>query len=102
VSCWVALLARIYKVFPMVSPQYGGSVRVLNLVNEAQSVNKILTHTKGAIEAQIMAPARGPPQAAFEALFFPSEGILRLDSCDSGFIFVINSWDSGFGISILI
>ncbi len=66
VSCWAMLLARIYDVFPLVCPQCGGSMRVLSFVTEVQSVEKILTHIHEPIEAPIMAPARGPPQADFD------------------------------------
>lgn len=66
VSCWAMLLARIYDVFPLVCPQCGGSMRVLSFVTEIQSVEKILTHIHEPIEAPIMAPARGPPQAGFD------------------------------------
>jgi len=44
VSCRAMLLARIYGVFPLVCPQCGGSMRVLSVVTEIQSVEKILTH----------------------------------------------------------
>jgi hypothetical protein len=44
VSGWAMLLARIYGVFPLVCPQCGGSMRVLSVVTEIQSVEKILTH----------------------------------------------------------
>ena len=66
VSCWTMLLARIYGVFPLVCPQCGGSMRVLSFVTEVQSVEKILTHIDEPIDAPIMAPARGPPQAGFD------------------------------------
>ena len=66
VSCWAMLLARIYDVFPLVCPQCGGSMRVLSVVSEIQSVEKILTHINEPIEAPVMTPARGPPQAGFD------------------------------------
>jgi len=66
VSSWAMLLARIYNVFPLVCPQCGGSMRVLSFVTEIQSVEKILTHINEPIDAPVMAPARGPPQAGFD------------------------------------
>ena len=66
VGCWAMLLARIYDVFPLVCPQCGGSMRVLSFVTEIQSVEKILTHNNEPIDAPVMAPARGPPQAGFD------------------------------------
>ena len=66
VSSWAMLLARIYNVFPLVCPQCGGSMRVLSFVTEIQSVEKILTHINEPVDAPVMAPARGPPQAGFD------------------------------------
>ena len=40
-------------------------MRVLSVVSEIQSVEKILTHINEPIEAPVMMPARGPPQAGF-------------------------------------
>ena len=60
------LLARIYDVFPLVCPQCGGSMRVLSVVTEIQSVEKILTHINEPIDAPVMTPRRGPPQAGFD------------------------------------
>lgn len=66
VSSWAMLLARIYDVFPLVCPQCSGPMRVLNFVTEVQSVEKLLAHINEPIEALVMAPARGPPQASFD------------------------------------
>ena len=66
VSCRAMLLARIYDVFPLVCPQCGGSMRVLSVVTEIQSVEKILTHINEPIEVPVMTPARWPPQAGFD------------------------------------
>jgi hypothetical protein len=41
-------------------------MRVLSFVTEIQSVEKILTHINEPIDAPVMAPARGPPQAGFD------------------------------------
>ncbi|MCT2530276.1 hypothetical protein N2382_05330 [SAR92 clade bacterium H921] len=66
VSGWAMLLARIYDVFPLVCPQCGGSMRVLSVVTDIQSVEKILTHINEPIDAPVMMPARWPPQAGFD------------------------------------
>jgi len=66
VSCWAMLLARIYDLFPLACPQSGGSRRVFSFVTEISSVEKILTHINEPIEAPVMAPVRGPPQAGFD------------------------------------
>ena len=60
------LLARIYDLFPLACPQSGGSRRVFSFVTEISSVEKILTHINEPIDASVMAPARGPPQAGFD------------------------------------
>ena len=39
---------------------------MLSVVTEIQSVEKILTHINEPIEAPVMTPARGPPQAGFD------------------------------------
>ena len=41
-------------------------MRVLSFVTEIQSVEKLLTHINEPIDAPVMAPARGPPQAGFD------------------------------------
>jgi len=57
----VALIARIYEVFPLPCPMYGGLMRLIVFITFSTDIHKILEHIGVAPEAPRITPARGPP-----------------------------------------
>jgi hypothetical protein len=57
----LAVLARIYEVFPLLCPKCGGEMRIIAFITEAPTVHDILAHLREATSPPRMAPARGPP-----------------------------------------
>lgn len=58
---WALLLARIYEVFPLVCPHWGGAMRIIAFITDAPTVRDILTHLGEPTAPPRTAPARGPP-----------------------------------------
>jgi len=58
---WVALIARIYEVFPLLCPMCGGQMRIIAFITFSADIHKILNHIGVDPEAPRIAPARGPP-----------------------------------------
>ena len=58
---WAVLIARIYKVFPLVCPLCGGNMRIIAFITEGVQIRQILEHIGVDAQAPRIAPARGPP-----------------------------------------
>ena len=58
---WALLLARIYKVLPLVCPKCGGDMRIIAFINDGPVIREILGHLGEPTSAPRIAPARGPP-----------------------------------------
>jgi hypothetical protein len=71
------LLARIYKVFPLLCPQCGAELRIIAFVTETLSVSRTLEYVGEPIDPPLVTPARGPPTSPAEGdqtpLFDPTE-----------------------------
>ena len=55
------LIARIYEVFPLLCPIYGGQMRLIAFVTEGTQIEKILNHIGVDSEPPHIAPPRVPP-----------------------------------------
>ena len=58
---WAVLIARIYEVFPLLCPLYGGQMRLIAFITEGVQIRKILDHIGVDSEPPHISPARGPP-----------------------------------------
>jgi hypothetical protein len=58
---WVALIARIYEVFPLICPICGGQMGIIAFITFSADIQKILDHIGVEPEAPRITPARGPP-----------------------------------------
>ena len=59
---WSVLIARIYEVFPLICPMYGGKMRIIAFSAFSADIRKILEQHIGVEpEATRITPARGPP-----------------------------------------
>ena len=58
---WAVLIARIYKVFPLVCPLCGGPMRIIAFITHSADIRQILEHIGVESEPPHIAPARGPP-----------------------------------------
>ena len=58
---WAVLIARSYKVFPLLCPLSGGQMRLIAFITEGAQIRKILDHIGVDLEPPHISPARGPP-----------------------------------------
>lgn len=58
---WAVLIARIYEVFPLQCPMWGGQMRLIAFITEGAQIRKILDHIGVDPEPPHISPARGPP-----------------------------------------
>ena len=58
---WAMLLARIYEAFPLQCPICHASMRIIALINDACTVEKILDRIGESTQSPCIAPARRPP-----------------------------------------
>ena len=58
---WAVLIARIYEVFPLLCPKYGGHMRLIAFITEGIQIRKILDRIGVDSEPLHISPARGPP-----------------------------------------
>ncbi len=56
-----SLIARIYEVFPLVCPIYGGPMRIIAFVTHSTDIRQILEHIGVDAEPPRITPARGLP-----------------------------------------
>ncbi len=60
-SVWAMLIARIYKVFPLVCPQCGGELKIVAFLTEVDPIQRIMIHIGELATQPRIAPARAPP-----------------------------------------
>ena len=60
-SLWAMLIARIYKVFPLVYPQCGGELKIIAFLTEANPIQRILIYIGEPATPPRIGPARAPP-----------------------------------------
>ena len=58
---WAVLIARIYVVFPLLCPLFGGQMRIIAFITHSADIRHILEHIGVACEPPQNFPARGPP-----------------------------------------
>jgi hypothetical protein len=58
---WAVLIARIYKVFPLVCPICGGQMRIIAFITHSADIRRILEHIGVESQPPHIVPARGPP-----------------------------------------
>lgn len=58
---WAVLIARIYEVFPLPCPKYGGQMRLIAFTTEGTQIRKILDHIGFDSQLPHISPARVPP-----------------------------------------
>jgi hypothetical protein len=58
---WAVLIARIYKVFPLLCPLCSGQMRLIAFITEGKQIRRILVHIGVDSEPPHIFPARGPP-----------------------------------------
>ena len=58
---WAMLLARIYEVFPLICPKWGGTMKIIAFIDDGEAIREILTHLGEPVDPPCVAPARGPP-----------------------------------------
>jgi hypothetical protein len=58
---WAALIVRIYEVFPLICPVYGGQMHLIVFITSSADIHKILDHIGVETQAPCITPARGPP-----------------------------------------
>ena len=58
---WAVLIARIYKVFPLLCPICGGQMRINAFITYSADIRQILEHIGADAEPPRITPARGPP-----------------------------------------
>ena len=55
------LIARIYKVFPLLRPMCGGQMRLIAFITHSADIRQILDPIGVQSEPPQICPARGPP-----------------------------------------
>jgi hypothetical protein len=55
------LIARIYEVFPLLCPMFGGQMRIIAFITHSADIRQMLDHIGAESEPPNIAPARGPP-----------------------------------------
>ena len=55
------LIARIYKVFPLLRPMCGGQMRLIAFITHSADIRQILDPIGVQSEPPHICPARGPP-----------------------------------------
>ena len=55
------MIARIYKVFPLLCPMCGGQMRLITFITDGVQIKKILEHIGVESEPPHISPAREPP-----------------------------------------
>ena len=58
---WAVLIARIYKVFPLLCPLCGGQMRLIAFITHSADIRQILGHIGVDSQPPHITPARGPP-----------------------------------------
>ncbi len=58
---WAVLIARIYEVFPLVCPIFGGQMRIIDFITYSADIRHTLEHIGVDSEPPRITPARGPP-----------------------------------------
>jgi hypothetical protein len=58
---WAVLIARIYEVFPLLCPLFGGQMRLIAFIAEGTQIRRILEYIGVDSEPPHISPARGPP-----------------------------------------
>jgi hypothetical protein len=58
---WAKLIARIYKVFPLLCLHCGGQMRLISFINDGAEIRKILDHIGVESHPPKISQARGPP-----------------------------------------
>ena len=58
---WAVLIARIYKVFPLLCPICGGQMRLIAFITHSANIRQILDHIGVDTEPPHISPSRGLP-----------------------------------------
>ncbi len=75
----VALLARIYEVFPLICTNCGGKMSIIASITEAVPIRRILRHIGESDRAPETALARDPPGVQSRAVLTPDHDISALE-----------------------
>ncbi|MGH7573621.1 MAG: transposase, partial [Longimicrobiales bacterium] len=65
-SIWARLLARIYELMQLVCVSCGGELRIIAFLTDPRPVRAILDHLGLPVRPPPLAPARAPPELAFD------------------------------------
>ncbi len=79
---WVALIARIFEVFPLICPHCFGPMRIIAFVTFSADIDKILEHIGVDSVAPRITPARGPPLWDECGAQEPGEGVDAMPDWD--------------------
>ena len=58
---WAVLIARIYKVFPLLCPLCGGQMRIIAFITHSADIRQMLVSLGVPAEPPCISPPRGPP-----------------------------------------